>query len=87
MALSFLSAVAFIVAIANIYRPITTLWGETTTGSCNIQLNGDVSYFFSAMEILTDGALALLPAVLLWNVQMRRRVKASVAVILGMGAV
>ncbi|KAH9219496.1 hypothetical protein DL95DRAFT_422703 [Leptodontidium sp. 2 PMI_412] len=86
MALSFLSAVAFIVAIANIYRPITTLWGETTTGSCNIQLNGDVSYF-SAMEILTDGALALLPAVLLWNVQIRRRVKASVAVILGMGAV
>lgn len=39
-------------------------------GKCNLELNTDVSLFFSAIEILTDFSLSLLPAVLLWNVQM-----------------
>jgi hypothetical protein len=39
-------------------------------GKCNLQLNTDVSLFFSAIEILTDFSLSLLPAVLLWDVQM-----------------
>jgi hypothetical protein len=39
-------------------------------GTCDLQLNTDVSLFFSAIEILTDFSLSLLPAVLLWNVQM-----------------
>ena len=86
MALSFLSSVVFIIGVANICHPITTLWGETTTGSCDLKLNSDVSFFFSAIEILTDWTLAILPAVLLWNIQMKGRVKASVAMILGMGA-
>ncbi|KAH7355116.1 hypothetical protein BKA65DRAFT_395065 [Rhexocercosporidium sp. MPI-PUGE-AT-0058] len=84
--LSVLSSVVFIVGVANICHPITTLWGETTTGSCDLKLNSDVSFFFSAIEILTDWTLALLPAALLWNIQMKGRVKASVAMILGMGA-
>lgn len=80
------SAIVFIVGISNICHPITTLWGETTTGSCNLELNSDVSFFFSAIEIITDWTLAVLPAALLWNIQMKSRVKFSVAIILGMGA-
>ncbi|KAF8849496.1 hypothetical protein BDZ45DRAFT_809889 [Acephala macrosclerotiorum] len=86
MIASFLSSVIFVIGVANICHPITTLWGETTTGSCNLKLNSDVSFFFSAIEIATDWALAILPAALLWNIQMKSRVKASVAVILGMAA-
>lgn len=81
-----ISAIVFIAGIANICHPITTLWGETTTGSCNLKLNSDVSFFFSAIEIVTDFSLAILPAVLLWNIQMKAKVKISVAVILGLGA-
>ena len=81
-----ISAVVFIAGIANICHPITTLWGETTTGSCNLKLNSDVSFFFSAIKIVTDFSLAILPAVLLWNIQMKPKVKISVAVILGLGA-
>lgn len=74
------------IGVANICHPITTLWGETTTGSCNLQLDSDVSFFFSAIEILTDWSLALLPAALLWKIQMKSKVKISVAVILALGA-
>jgi hypothetical protein len=80
------SAIIFIAGIANICHPITTLWGETTTGSCDLKLNSDVSFFFSAIEIATDWSLAILPAALLWNVQMKTSVKSSVAVILGLAA-
>ncbi|RDL30706.1 uncharacterized protein BP5553_10051 [Venustampulla echinocandica] len=86
MIVTAISAAIFIIGIANICHPITTLWGETTTGSCNLKLNSDVSFFFSAIEIATDWSLAILPAVLLWNVQMNSRVKFSVAVILGLAA-
>ncbi|KAL7939184.1 hypothetical protein V8C35DRAFT_275038 [Trichoderma chlorosporum] len=80
------SCIVFIAGISNICHPITTLWGETTNGTCNLQLNSDVSFFFSAIEITTDWTLAFLPAALLYGVQMKARVKMSVAVILGMGA-
>jgi hypothetical protein len=65
--------------------PIETLWGEAN-GTCNLQLNSNVSFFFSAIEILTDWSLALLPAILLWNVQMKGRVKTSVAIILALAS-
>ena len=81
-----LSSIIFIIGVANICHPITTLWGQTTTGSCNLKLDSDVSFFFSAIEIATDWTLALLPAVLLWKIQMKVRVKISVAIILSLGA-
>lgn len=85
MGISFASSLIFIIGIANICHPINTLWGETT-GVCNLKLNSDVSFFFSAIEIVTDFALAILPWVLLRNVQMKSRVKVSVVLILGMAA-
>jgi hypothetical protein len=86
MATTGISAIIFMIVVANICHPITTLWGETTTGSCNAKLNSDVSLFFSAVEIFTDWSLAILPAILLWNIQMKARMKASVACILGLAA-
>lgn len=80
-----IAPIIFIIAIANICHPITALWGETE-GVCTSSLNSDASYFFSAVSIFTDWAIALLPAVLLWNVQMKWRVKGSVAVILSLAA-
>jgi hypothetical protein len=86
MATTTMSAIIFIIGIANICHPITTLWGETVTGSCNLKLNSDVSFFFSGVEIATDWSLAILPAVLLWKIQMKNKVKISVAGILGLAA-
>jgi hypothetical protein len=45
----------------------------------------NVYYFCSSVNIFTDWATALMPLGLLWNVQMNRNTKISVAVILGLG--
>ncbi|KAF2703584.1 hypothetical protein K504DRAFT_391806 [Pleomassaria siparia CBS 279.74] len=82
---TWIAAIVFIAGIANICYPIQTLWYEAS-GTCNLKLNSDVSYFFSAVEIVTDWSLALLPAVLLWNVKMKGNVKASVAVMLALAS-
>ncbi|KAI7784998.1 cation-transporting atpase 4 [Diaporthe eres] len=79
------ASIVFILVIANICHPITALWGETT-GVCNPILNSSVSFFFSAVSIVTDLALAILPAILLIPLQMRWRVKISVALMLGLAA-
>ncbi|KAK8029924.1 hypothetical protein PG993_011215 [Apiospora rasikravindrae] len=86
MGLTAVAAVVFILAIANICHPITMLWGETTEGICNPSLNSTVSFVFSAVSIVTDLVLAILPGILLWNIRLKKTVKASVVVILGMAA-
>jgi hypothetical protein len=85
IAITIVAALVFVVGIANICEccihydvdfahsqtghPINTLWGESN-GTCNLQLNTDVSLFFSAIEIVTDFSLSIMPAVLLWDIQM-----------------
>ncbi|KAJ8118251.1 hypothetical protein OPT61_g727 [Boeremia exigua] len=102
MASTWVAAIVFCAGIASIcksylsYRPTTTnahagqpietLWGEAN-GTCNLKLNSNVSFFFSAIEILTDWSLAILPAIVLWKVQMKGTVKTSVAVILALASV
>lgn len=85
MVLMAVAAVIFIIVIANICHPIMTLWGEAN-GVCNLELNSSVSFFFSAVSIVTDFTLAILPGVLLWRIQMKSRVKFSVTIMLGLAA-
>lgn len=80
-----MASVIFIIATANVCHPVTALWGETA-GTCNLKLNSSIGFFFSAVSIVTDWTLALLPGVLLWNIQMKPRVKMSVALMLGLAA-
>ncbi|KAI4643561.1 hypothetical protein J4E93_006571 [Alternaria ventricosa] len=42
--------------------------------------------FYSAIEITADFSLSIMPAILLWNVQMKGAVKASVAVMLALAS-
>ncbi|KAI1064900.1 hypothetical protein LB507_001265 [Fusarium sp. FIESC RH6] len=79
------TAIIFIIAVANICHPIERLWGETTRGTCNTNLNSSIGFFFSAVSIITDWTLAILPAVLLWKVQMKQRVKLPVICMLSLG--
>ncbi|KAK7964155.1 hypothetical protein PG988_011129 [Apiospora saccharicola] len=86
MGLTAVAAVVFILVIANICHPITMLWGATTEGTCSPSLNSTVSFFFSGVSIVTDLVLAILPGILLWNLRMKKTVKLSVMVILGLAA-
>ncbi|KAM0820084.1 hypothetical protein AB5N19_05903 [Seiridium cardinale] len=67
-------------------RPITAQW-EAGTGTCAprstiIALN----YVISAGAIVTDWACAVIPAFILWKAQMKRNVKLSVGIVLGLGS-
>ncbi|KAK9424291.1 hypothetical protein SUNI508_13744 [Seiridium unicorne] len=66
-------------------KPISATW-DPSTGSCADQsVIVNVSYFISVISILTDWLCAILPAFILWDIQLRFRVKVSVAVVLGLG--
>ncbi|KAF2635850.1 hypothetical protein P280DRAFT_553421 [Massarina eburnea CBS 473.64] len=45
----------------------------------------NIYYFCSSVNIFTDWATALMPIALLWNIQMNRNTKISVAFVLGLG--
>ncbi|PSN59575.1 hypothetical protein BS50DRAFT_614559 [Corynespora cassiicola Philippines] len=81
-----IAALVFCIGIANTCHPISTLWGESN-GTCDLQLNTNVSLFFSVIEIVTDFSFSIMLAILLWNVQMKRKVKASVAVMLALASI
>jgi len=45
-----------------------------------------LSYVVSVVNIITDWVCAIMPAVILWDIQLRRGLKISVGILLGMGA-
>jgi hypothetical protein len=71
-------------------HPISFFWqqvDQTTTGRClpkPILLN--IAYFYSVSTILCDITLGILPAFLVWNLQMNFRTKFAVGGILSLGA-
>lgn len=55
-------------------------------GVCNArEIQTALSYLVAAVSILTDWTFALLPIFLLWNVQMKTRIKVSVIALLSLG--
>lgn len=55
-------------------------------GNCNARaIQTALSYLVAAVSITTDWIFALLPVFLLWNVQMRTRIKLSVIAMLSLG--
>ncbi|KAI0015044.1 hypothetical protein F4780DRAFT_128711 [Xylariomycetidae sp. FL0641] len=64
--------------------PVSAAW--TNVGHCNDpQILTDVYYATTAVNIVTDWITAFMPIPLLWNVQMNRNAKISVAFVLGLG--
>ncbi|KAI0156828.1 hypothetical protein GGR57DRAFT_511177 [Xylariaceae sp. FL1272] len=87
MILSTIAAITTNVAVLAWCRPVSATW-DKRTGSCgDPSLITNVSYFISASSITTDWLCAIMPALILWDVQLRFRIKASVGVILALGVV
>ena len=66
-------------------RPLKATW-EPSAGTCS---NGGIivriSWFVTACSITTDFACAVMPFVILWNLQMRKRLKFTIAAMLSLG--
>lgn len=83
---STVAGISSMIGIIMSCSPPSAFWDPNTTGACKPMINTFFAYFISACSILTDFALAFLPAFMLWNVQLQHRVKLSVALILGLAA-
>ncbi|KAI0025865.1 hypothetical protein F4780DRAFT_233344 [Xylariomycetidae sp. FL0641] len=87
MAFSTAAAGVTIVVVLAWCTPIAATW-DKRLGSCGApSVITDVSYYLSASSILTDWTCAILPAFIVWEVQLHSRVKVSVAIVLGLGIV
>lgn len=61
-------------------------WYTLMPGHCNARaIQTALSYLVAAVSITTDWIFALLPIFLLWNVQMKTRVKLSAIAVLSLG--
>ncbi|KAJ5649764.1 uncharacterized protein N7484_003487 [Penicillium longicatenatum] len=72
-------------------HPVSYFWHQANPmakGSClSTTLLLDIAYLYSALTIVVDFSLGLLPIVLVWNLQMNRRTKFAVGGILSLGAI
>lgn len=71
-------------------RPISYFWNRVDpeySGTClSVQTLLDIAYLYSALTIICDLTLGILPIFLVWTLQMNRRTKIAVAGILSLGA-
>ncbi|ETS82339.1 hypothetical protein PFICI_04215 [Pestalotiopsis fici W106-1] len=68
-------------------QPVSATW-DSSTGKCaDASIVTNISYFISACSVVTDWTCAILPAFILWEVQLKPKVKVSVAIVLGVGVI
>ncbi|KAH9906718.1 hypothetical protein F4778DRAFT_778169 [Xylariomycetidae sp. FL2044] len=86
IALSVAISLVGLIGLLCLCRPIEGNWipgaGECAPRSVLIILN----YLISVGAIVTDWACAIIPVFILWNAQMKRKAKISVAIVLGIGS-
>ncbi|KAK8054372.1 hypothetical protein PG996_013673 [Apiospora saccharicola] len=90
MILATFSAMLGFVAVLITCQPIARNWDPalSNVGSCmDYSIIQNISYFISASSIITDWACAILPCFIVWNLNIKRKLKVSVAVVLALGAV
>ncbi|SCO75947.1 related to integral membrane protein PTH11 [Fusarium oxysporum] len=67
-------------------RPLSASW-DPSTGTCMDQgILSVLTYVVSGINIVVDWSVAILPVIILWNVQMHRTLKIMANVVMGIGA-
>ncbi|KAK6000055.1 hypothetical protein QM012_004043 [Aureobasidium pullulans] len=66
-------------------KPLKATW-DPSAGTCSSEaIIVHISYFVTACSITTDFACAVMPFIILWKLQMRKRLKFTVAAMLSLG--
>ncbi|KAL7621400.1 hypothetical protein AAE478_008722 [Parahypoxylon ruwenzoriense] len=86
MTLSTVTTFMGFVSVITQCTPVAASW-DPSLGECDgTSRVGEISLAISAVSILTDWSCAVIPAFILWNLNMRLKVKLSLAFILSLGA-
>lgn len=103
IALSAIACIVTDVAVLAWCKPVSATWNPNAGTCADASVITAVSYFISATSILTDWTCAILPVficksicfssclsltcIVVWDVQLRFKIKAPVAIVLGFGFV
>lgn len=69
-------------------QPISRYWHENEPGHCIPQrIIVDLGYLYSAISVITDFIFALLPAFVVWPLQLRKRIRWVVMILMALGCV
>ncbi|KAF2233624.1 hypothetical protein EV356DRAFT_468184 [Viridothelium virens] len=91
--LIFLAAANFLISIPiAIYSqfhcsPVSAIWDPLRQDQCNARAYVLLSYVIGSVAALSDLVLALLPTYVLWSLQIDRRLKQLLCVLLGLGVI
>lgn len=85
MGLSIVSGFVTFVELLYICRPIATAWLKADGHCADDHIVISFAYFLSATSIVTDFSCSIMPTIILWNLQMDRRLKFAVGAILSFG--
>ncbi|KAF6819676.1 cation-transporting atpase 4 [Colletotrichum plurivorum] len=88
MVASMLSTTVGFVAVVAVCRPVSYTWDKSIDEKCAPStIITTISYVISVLAIITDWTCAIVPTVVVWGLQMKSRVKASVCAVLALVAV
>lgn len=67
-------------------QPISLYWDKNQSGRC-LEMNVimALAYVYSAFSVITDFTFAILPAFVIWNLQLQTRAKVALIVLVTMG--
>jgi len=87
--LSCTSCIIGFFAVIFVCSPMEKSWmGAYVNGKCaDPTIITKISYLISVLAVITDWGCAIIPAIVVWGLQMRPRVKISVTLVLVLGAV
>lgn len=69
-------------------HPISYYWDRDQSGHCfKMNVIMAVAYIYSAISVLTDFTFAALPGFVIWNLQMAKKTKIALIVLIAMGCV
>ncbi|KAK7743560.1 hypothetical protein SLS53_004095 [Cytospora paraplurivora] len=89
LAASVASAMIGFICVVALCTPLQYYWDQSIKdGWCaSSEIITGMSYVISVLSIITDWACALVPCFVVWNLQMKSRLKASVCAVLALGMV
>jgi hypothetical protein len=88
MLLSVVTGLVFFFVTMLQCQPVSYFWNKSQDGSCiNIEIIIALTYMYSAFSVICDFTFAILPIVLIMQLQMNRRIKIALIPIMLMACV
>ncbi|KAL6412321.1 hypothetical protein AUP68_04706 [Ilyonectria robusta] len=85
VAVSVITTAVAISAVLIRCKPVAASWNPTLGTCIDQSIIIALTYAVSAVNIVTDWSVAIIPVFILWNLQMRKTLKKMVALVLGLG--